>query len=117
MFEKILIIDDENNFLKSISIGLKKYGLKVETASNGDDGFFKFKNDKFNLVVCDINLPDMTGWEVASRICHECPETKIVFITAGPTGKLRNNFDQYPILQKPFVFNELLKLIFGENIL
>ena len=117
MFEKILIIDDENNFLKSMSIGLSKYGLTVETATNGDDAFLKFKNNKFNLVVCDINLPDMTGWEVASKICSECPETRIIFMTAGPTGKLRNSLDQYPVLQKPFAFTELLKLIFGKNIL
>ena len=75
MAQKILLIDDEINFLKSIAIGLKKYGLSVVTATNGNEGFVKFKNEEFDYVVCDINLPDTTGWEVASKIFQEYPDT------------------------------------------
>ncbi len=116
MAQKILLIDDEINFLKSIAIGLKKYGLSVVTATNGNEGFIKFKNEEFDFVVCDINLPDTTGWEVASKIFHEYPDTNLIFITAAPTGKQRKHFKRQPILQKPFVLEELLNLIYMKNI-
>ena len=116
MANKILLIDDEINFLKSIVIGLKKHGLSVVTATNGHDGIVKFRNDSFDFVVCDINLPDTTGWEIAAKIFREYPDTNLIFITAAPTGKQRKYFKNHPILQKPFVLEELLNLIYMKNI-
>lgn len=111
MAQKILLIDDEVNFLKSLVIGLKKYGLLVVTAKNGHEGITKFRNDTFDYVVCDINLPDTTGWEVASEIFQEYPNTNVIFITAAPSNQWITQMKGHPVLQKPFVLEELLNLI------
>jgi DNA-binding response OmpR family regulator len=111
MLEKVLVIDDEINFLESISIGLKRSGFDVEIAENGEYGLQKFKENKCNYVICDLDLPDCTGWDVALKIIRDDPKTKIIFITAGIIRNVNKKFIHYHILNKPFEFKELLKLL------
>lgn len=109
--DKILIIDDEVNFLESMVIGMKKVGIEVDTASNGELGFQKFQKRNYNCVVCDVDLPDTTGWKLASKIINERPTTRLIFITGGIIKKVEERFKNYMILNKPFEFGTLLNLL------
>lgn len=109
--DKILIIDDEVNFLQSIVIGMKKAGIKVDIASSGKLGFQKFQKRNYNCVVCDLDLPDTTGWKLASKIINKSPTTRFIFITGGSIKKVEDRFKNHVILKKPFEFGTLLNLL------
>jgi DNA-binding response OmpR family regulator len=113
--DKILIIDDEVNFLQSIVIGMKKVGIEVDTASSGEVGFQKFQDQGYDCIVCDVDLPDTTGWKLAKEIIKERPTTRVIFITGGDIKKVEEIFKDYMILKKPFEFGTLLNLLNTSN--
>ena len=75
MKEKILIIDDEENVIELMQIHLISRGLEVISALNGKDGLSKAYEEKPVLIILDIRLPGLDGWEVCGRL-KEDPETK-----------------------------------------
>lgn len=66
--KKILAVDDSISIRKSISFVLTQEGYEVVEAVDGVDGFAKAKEDKFNLVITDINMPNMDGIEMIKQI-------------------------------------------------
>jgi len=77
---KILVIDDSElvrNFHRYI---LKNEKFEVVTANDGIEGLDKFFSDTFDLVICDINMPKMDGYEVVRRIRESETDTEIPII-------------------------------------
>ena len=66
--KKILAVDDSISIRKSISFVLTQEGYEVVEAVDGVDGLAKAKEDKFNLVITDINMPKMDGIEMIKQI-------------------------------------------------
>lgn len=66
--KKILAVDDSISIRKSISFVLSQEGYEVVEAVDGVDGLAKAKEDKFNLVITDINMPNMDGIEMIKQI-------------------------------------------------
>ncbi len=66
--EKILVIDDEKEFLDILKIRLNMEGYYVITAPNGMEGIRRVKEDKPDLVICDIKMPIKDGYEVLREI-------------------------------------------------
>ena len=66
--KKILAVDDSISIRKSISFVLTQEGYEVDEAVDGVDGLAKAKEDKFNLVITDINMPNMDGIEMIKQI-------------------------------------------------
>ena len=66
--KKILAVDDSISIRKSISFVLTQEGYEVVEAVDGVDGLAKAKEDKFNLVITDINMPNMDGIEMKKQI-------------------------------------------------
>lgn len=66
--KKILAVDDSISIRKSISFVLTQEGYEVIEAVDGVDGLAKAKEDKFNLVITDINMPNMDGIEMIKQI-------------------------------------------------
>ena len=66
--KKILAVDDSISIRKSISFVLTQEGYEVVEAVDGVDGLAKAKEDKFNLVITDINMPNMDGIEMIKQI-------------------------------------------------
>jgi len=77
----VLIIEDEENIVSLISLYLKNEGFSVEGAADGEEGLAKFTELNPILVVLDIMLPGMDGWEVCKKI-REKASTPIVMLTA-----------------------------------
>ncbi len=75
MSEKILIVDDDQDFLQLLEYDLKKHGYTVICANNGEEGLQKALSEKPSLVVLDIKMPKMDGYTVVRRLKKE-PETK-----------------------------------------
>lgn len=106
---KILVIDDEESITKSIQYSLEKEGYSVITANNGTDGVELAKNEKPNLVILDVMLPGLDGYEVCRMIRSEIP-VPIMMLTAkgeeiDKVVGLEVGADEY--VTKPFSLREL----------
>lgn len=111
---KILIIDDEQNIRDIFSLLLEEQGYEVETAENGTSSLEKIKFFKPDLLLLDMNLPDINGIEVLAQVKVLHPETDVIIITAF--GTIKNAVEAtrqgaYDYLEKPIDNDELLLLI------
>ncbi len=69
----ILVIDDEEKILDALRLNLEQTGYSVATAKTGEEGLVLFNNRDFDLVLADLQLPDMQGTEVMRRLKGETP--------------------------------------------
>ena len=113
MSEKILIIDDEETTVQLIGMLLERRGFEVIKAYNADDGLRKAYRSQPDLVLLDIMMPDMDGWEVCKRL-RDMSDVPIIFLTAR--GEVRDivhgleiGADDY--IPKPFDNDELVARI------
>ncbi|MFH1083800.1 MAG: response regulator, partial [Pseudomonadota bacterium] len=79
--DKILIIDDEKPTLAMFRLFLGAYGYEVFTAENGEEGLEVFERERPPIVVTDIKMPGMDGFEVLRRIKEIEPSTEVIIIT------------------------------------
>lgn len=108
---KILIVEDEQKIADTLKIGLIENGYHVEVAYDGKIGHRLFQAHPFNLVILDINLPGINGYDLCKRIRAEDQNIPIIMLTAlsGLGNKVEGydaGADDYII--KPFEFKELL---------
>ncbi len=80
--EKILIIEDEESILMALEDNLKLEGFAVSSASDGETGFSKVKKNHYDLIILDIMLPKMDGFDVCKRIRQEGISIPILMLTA-----------------------------------
>ena len=79
--QNILLIEDEENLNRGISLKLKKEGYTVFSASTVTEGLYIFHNNKIDLVICDIGLPDGTGLDVCNTL-RKKSDVLFLFLTA-----------------------------------
>ena len=65
---KVLVVDDEEDYLNILNLLLSAEGFKVETATDGKDGFEKLKSQQYDLAIIDINMPRMDGYTLCREI-------------------------------------------------
>ena len=114
--DKILIIEDDMAYKDNIKTLLEEEGYNVASAGNGLDGIDIAKNEHIDLVICDIMLPDIDGYEVLKEL-RKREKTKLIpfiFLTAKASmSDLRSgmNLGADDYLTKPFRSDELLTAI------
>lgn len=111
---KILVIDDEKNIRDIFSLLLEEKGYLVETAETGEGGLSKARKFSPDTILLDMNLPDLSGIEVLSRIKKFLPQAEVIIITAFGTVKSAveaTKLGAYDYLEKPVDNEELLLLI------
>jgi two-component system response regulator PilR (NtrC family) len=111
MPQKILVVDDEDIIRESLSFVLKKEGYAVEEAENGKAAYDKLLVESFDLVITDIEMPQMKGTQLIEEIEKLNIHTSIIVITAFGSldtaiTALRNGAADY--ILKPVEFDELL---------
>jgi DNA-binding NtrC family response regulator len=111
MPQKILVVDDEDIIRESLSFVLKKEGYAVEEAENGKAAYDKLLIEPFDLVITDIEMPQMKGTQLIEEIEKLNIQTSIIVITAFGSldtaiTALRNGAADY--ILKPVEFEELL---------
>lgn len=81
---KILLVEDDLTFASILSIGLRSKGYTVEIASDGLEGVRKAQDFRPNLIILDVNLPKLSGFDVAMRLkeMDELKNTPIIMLTA-----------------------------------
>jgi DNA-binding response OmpR family regulator len=110
---KILVIDDDPTLLRLLSQYLRESTFKVFEATNGQTGLRMAYSEKPDLVLLDVMLPGMDGWEVCSRL-RELTDIPIIMLTAktSEADKLRGfNLGVDDYVTKPFSFAELVARI------
>jgi len=112
--KKILIIEDEKDLVTGLKFNLEARDYKISTAYDGEAGYRKALEEKPDLVILDLMLPKLNGYEVCKRLKKEVPNTLIIMLTAKSqeaeivTG-LELGADDY--ITKPFSVLELLARI------
>ncbi|MEO6720308.1 MAG: response regulator transcription factor [Ferruginibacter sp.] len=108
---KILLIEDEKKIADTLSKGLKELDYHVETAYDGKIGLRLFESGQFNLIITDINMPGMNGYELVKCIRASNQHIPIMMLTAlDTTDDKVEGFDAGAddYLVKPFEFKELV---------
>jgi two-component system OmpR family response regulator len=111
---RILVVDDEPNIVDVVSMALRFQGFTVETAANGAEALSAVTAFRPHLIVLDVMLPDMEGFDVAQRLGAQRARVPIIFLTArdATDDKIRGltlGGDDY--VTKPFSLEELVARI------
>jgi DNA-binding response OmpR family regulator len=111
---KILIVDDEVDFAKELRATLEQQGWRVDLASTGADAMQFLTNFRFDFILLDWNLPEMTGVEICRKFRSSGGDAPIIFLTGRNTiDDKETGFDAGgdDYLTKPFNVRELLARI------
>ena len=108
---KVLIIEDEYNLADAIKSMLSKEKYMVNICTDGEEGLDEALTDIYDLIILDVMLPSMDGFEILKEIRKEKINSKVLMLTAKSTIEdklegLTNGADDY--LTKPFHMDELL---------
>lgn len=108
--KKILVIDDDKALCQNLEIGLSRHGALVVSANNGQSGLKKFYETQPDLVILDLRMPEMDGWETC-RLIRLVAQTPIIMLTSVAQEHevvrgLRKGADDY--VTKPFSHDILL---------
>jgi two-component system, OmpR family, response regulator len=83
---RVLVVDDELNIRELVQVALKFHGCSVTTAATGKDALRQADADRPDLIVLDVMLPDMDGFEVCRRLRAAGNEVPVIFLTARDTS-------------------------------
>lgn len=113
MRKKILVVDDEDDILHFLELVLREKGYDVTTASGGHEALTKAQIERPNLILLDIMMPQMDGWEVLKllRVDEGTAEIPVAMLSARTEAKDRVQGLQEGAIDyicKPFSLQELL---------
>ncbi len=108
---KILVIDDEKSIRTTLQEILQYENHEVDMASGGPEGLEMFSMKKYDIVLCDIKMPEMDGLEVLEKIFEKSSDTQVIMISGH--GNVENAVQAikqgaYDFIQKPLDLNRLL---------
>lgn len=108
---KVLIVEDEHKIATSLKKGLEQEAFIVDTAFDGEEGYDLASSEEYDVMILDVMLPKMTGFEITQKLRAQNNHTPILILTAK--GMLNDKIDGFnsgadDYLPKPFAFEELL---------
>ena len=108
---RVLLVEDEDNLREAIKLNLELENYEVVAAKDGKEGLKKFREQRFNLIILDVMMPEMSGFEVCEQIRLSDMDVPILFLTAKDSSQdkvngLKLGADDY--ITKPFNLEELL---------
>lgn len=122
MTDKILVMDNEPDMLSSIKSILQKERYNVSCFNTGKKAVTALKHKKFDLLILDIMMPDLSGWDVFSRAMKINDKQKIIFVSALEISSERKkeleNYGLAEYITKPFdleMFVDRVKIILRAN--
>jgi CheY-like chemotaxis protein len=117
--KRILIVDDDPDMTSVFSIGLQDEGFEAYTYNDPLEALSNFKPYFYDLLLVDINMPEMNGFELCTEILKMDVNVRICFITAGETN-LEVLREAYPTIsvgcyiKKPITIDQLIRRIKAE---
>lgn len=111
--DKILIVDDEEYAVRPLLKLMEKQGFEVAVAFDGTEGVEKFANEKFDLILLDVAMPKMNGYEFLTKIKEDFPDQNVPVIFV--TGHFNENeivrgleMGAVDVVSKPYKIHELI---------
>ena len=114
MNSKILVVEDDTQIQELIVEFLESENYIVDTASDGVEGYEKFKENIYDLIILDVMMPKLDGYSLCKMIKKNDAEVSIIFLTAlGDESSEVKGFDLKAddYISKPFSFNILIKRV------
>ncbi|MDI6764413.1 MAG: PAS domain S-box protein [Thermodesulfobacteriota bacterium] len=111
---RILVIDDEATVREVLEKMLSQVDHRVTVAQNGDEGIRLFQEMEFDMVLTDLGMPDMSGWEVCQKIKKVNPYTPVGMITGWGMEVSQSKMEECGldfIIAKPFDFNQIIRVV------
>ena len=113
--KKILVVDDDHDFLESMQLLLLDYGHEVIPASNGKEAIEKYAEYGPDIVLLDLKMPGIDGYEALTHIARLDPDARVVLTSAYAIddAQYRRALDMSlsGLLQKPIEFANLARTI------
>ncbi len=111
---RVLVVEDEERLARAIAEGLAKEGFEADLAHDGTDGLFKATEGRYDVILLDVMLPGMSGFQVCSRLRESGIHTPVLMLTArdGEDSERRGldlGADDY--VTKPFSYPVLVARI------
>ncbi|MEX2605807.1 MAG: response regulator [Kiritimatiellia bacterium] len=106
----VLVLDDDDKILRLLKIFLRQLGYSVTTALNGREGIQMMLENSFDLIIVDIQMPVVDGFEFAEEVLRLWPWQKIIFCTGHINSQVKRkaaSLNITTILEKPLSFNTL----------
>lgn len=111
MMAPILVVDDDDAIRNLVALVLEDEGYEVLTAANGEQALRLIERDTPSLVLLDLNMPVMNGWELHARLRQAAPEIPVIFMTAGQdASREAHQHAAAGHLSKPFDLDDLLRV-------
>jgi DNA-binding response OmpR family regulator len=113
--QKILAVDDEADLTMLYSLALEYHGFKVDTFNDPQEALSNYKPDYYDLVILDIKMPKMDGFQLYDEIKKKDQKAKVCFLTASELyyeefrKREYNAIDKNLFIRKPIENEELLK--------
>lgn len=112
MADHVLVVDDDPNIIAAVRDGLEFGGYRVTTASNGADALREAADDPPTLILLDMRMPVMNGWEFAARFRADGHETPVVVMTAAANARTwADEIEADAVLPKPFTLDDLFAAV------
>jgi DNA-binding response OmpR family regulator len=114
---RILVVDDEPDLTKVSTLALEYHGFKVDTFNDPQEALSKFKPGSYDLIILDIKMPKMDGFELYHKIKKKDNNAKVCFLTASELyyEEFRNEeyraLDRNLFIRKPIDNEDLVKQI------
>jgi CheY-like chemotaxis protein len=111
---RIMVVDDDEGMRHILSIALSRMGYEVLAAGSGTEALNLFLKNSFTLVLTDLEMPGMDGWNLAYRIKKRFPGIPVVLITGyakeAVMERIKGSSVDYVIF-KPFLLEDILKTV------
>lgn len=110
----VLLVDDEEQFVKVFSQRLEGRGLKVDTSTTGEEAIRRVKSKEFDAIILDLVMPGMSGLETLKRIRSENPDVQIIILSGH--GSIEKSVEAVKagamdFVEKPADVNKILEKI------
>lgn len=111
--KKILVVDDEPDITSSIKNGLQRKGFEVDAYNDPTDALSNFKPDIYDLLLIDIRMPKMNGFELYREVKKKSSDVRICFFTAFEVyydefRKMFPNLEVKCFIRKPITISDLV---------
>jgi DNA-binding NtrC family response regulator len=112
--QRILVVDDEKNIRLTVTKALQTFGYEVSSAVSGQEALQKFRESEFGLILLDLKMPDMDGFEILEQVVDMRPDIRVIIISAY--GTVENAVEAIKLgavdfIQKPFTPQELREIV------
>jgi two-component system response regulator HydG len=112
--KKVLIVDDELEFVNDFARGLEMFGYEVYKAVDAEGALNVIENKEPDIVLCDYRLPDIDGDKILEKIKAKSPQVKFVMVTAyydEAVARRFKNLGADEVIFKPIVLTEIEALL------